>query len=102
MSIEGGRTMGETLEPLLIHMEDALWHYEYNCPATPYGFSEEAFRASIKLFMAAMMDKIWALQENEEMDIEDRAAMAEKCGKDIRAFVKTYTNIDTHELYGNE
>ncbi len=94
--------MGEALEPLLIHMEDALWHYEYSCPVTPYSFSDDAFRAAIKFFMAAMMDKIWALQENEGMDIEDRAAMAEKCGKDIRAFVKTYTNIDTYNLHGKE
>lgn len=102
MNMEGGKTIGEWLEPTLIEMEDTLWGYELYMPNKPYGFSDESFRAVIKLFMAAMMDKIWALQENEEMDIEDRAAMAQKCGKDVRALVKTYTNIDTHNLYGNE
>lgn len=100
--MENGKTIGEFIGPTMASMEDALWNYEYYMPNTPYGFSHECFRAAVKIFTAAMMDKIWALQEEEGMDIEDRAAMAEKCGKDIRAFVKTYTNIDTHELYEKE
>lgn len=102
MNMENGKTIGEFIGPMMSSMEDALWNYEYYMPNTPYGFSQESFRAAVKIFMSALMDKIWELQEGEEMDIEDRAAMAEKCGKDVRALVKTYTNIDTHELYGKE
>lgn len=91
--------MGEWLEPTLMEIEDSLWSYEIYMPSQPYGFSDESFRAIIKLFMSALMDKMWDLQEWDGMDIEDRGAMAEKCGRDVRAFVKTYTGIDTHNLY---
>jgi len=97
--MKNGKTMGEFIAPVLESMEDALWSYENYSPNTPYGFSNESFRAAVKIFMAAMMDKIWALQEGEEMEMEDRAAMAEKCGKDVRDLVKTFTGIDTHKLY---
>lgn len=100
MNMEDGQTMGDWLAPTLENIEDTLWSYETYMPNKPYGFSKESFRAIVKIFMAAMMDKIWALQEGEEMDLEDRGAMAEKCGKDVRALIKTYTNIDTHNLYG--
>jgi hypothetical protein len=100
--MENGKTIGEFIGPMMESIEDALWNYEVYMPGTPYGFSQESFRAAVKIFTAAVMDKIWALQEGEGMDIEDRAAMAEKCGKDVRALVKTFTNIDTQELYGGE
>lgn len=99
MNMENGKTIGEWLAPTLLEMEDTLWSYEIYMPSEPYGFSDDSFRAIIKLFMAAIMDKMWALQEGDEMEIEDRAAMAEKCGKDVRALVKTFTGIDTHNLY---
>ena len=100
--MERKETIGELLGPTLIEIEDTLWSYELYMPSKPYGFSEESFRAIIKLFMASIMDKMWALQEGDEMDIEDREAMAEQCGKDVRALVKTFTGIDTHNLYGDE
>ena len=30
---------------------------------------------------------------------EDRENMATKCGEDLRKFIKTYTDIDTFDLY---
>lgn len=97
--MENGRTIGEYIEPMMASMEDALWSFEMYMPNTPYGFSQESFRAAVKIFMAAMMDRIWALQEEEGMALEDRMAMVEKCGKDVSALVKTFTNIDTKKLY---
>jgi hypothetical protein len=49
--------------------------------------------------MSVLMDKIWNLQCNENMDMEDRVKMVEKAGNDIRNIIKIYTDIDTHELY---
>jgi hypothetical protein len=97
--MDNGKTIGEFIAPVLESMEDALWSYENYSPNTPYGFSHESFRAAVKIFMAAMMDRIWALQEEEGMALEDRMAMVEKCGKDVSALVKTFTNIDTKKLY---
>lgn len=97
-----GKTIGEWFAPMLEQMEDTLWSYELYAPSTPPKYSNDSLRAIVKLFMSAMMDRIWELQENEEMDFEDRLAMVNKCGQEVRSLVKVYTNIDTHKLYGNE
>lgn len=102
MNTEAGKTIGAFFAPMLEHMEDTLWSYELYAPNMPPHYSNESFRAIIKLFMSAMMDRIWDLQEGEEMDIEDRVAMVERCGQELRKLVKVYTGIDSQELYGNE
>ena len=102
MNMENGKTMGEWLAPTLEEIEDTLWSYEFYVPNTPPMYSHSSFRAILKLFMSAMMDKIWQLQEGGEMDIDDRVKMVERCGKELRSLVKVYTNIDTENLYGNE
>jgi len=94
-----GKTLGEWLKPSLLQIEDAIWSFEMFAENTPPQYTNEGFRAIMKLFMSAMMDKIWALQEGEGMEMEDRVAMVEKCGQEVRALVKTFTNIDTQKLY---
>jgi hypothetical protein len=46
-----------------------------------------------------MLDKMWKLQEDEGIDINTIADMAEKLGSEIRNIIRIYTNIDTHSLY---
>ena len=88
-------TLGEKLSPILSEIEDTLLdNYE-----TKPGFDNEGFRASIFIFQSALLDKMWELQEKENLPIETRADMAEKCGEAIRSLVKTFTDIDTHNLY---
>lgn len=98
MNMEDGQTLGEWLAPALEQIEETLWSYEVYVPNTPPMYSHSSFRAILKLFMSAMMDKIWLLQEGEEMDVEDRMAMVEKCGKELKQLVKIYTNIESEEL----
>ena len=49
--------------------------------------------------MSVLMDKIWELQQSEKIDMKDRENMVQKAGEDVRALIKTYTNIDCHDLY---
>jgi hypothetical protein len=89
------KSLGEKLSPILSEIEGALLdNYE-----TKPGFDDEGFRASIFIFQSALLDKMWELQEKEDIQIETRADMAEKCGEAIRSIIKTFTNIDTHNLY---
>lgn len=90
--------IGEKLSPVLSEIESTLLEYELNV-ARPPQYTDEGFRAAIKIFMSAMLDKMWKLQENENIDIDARADMAEKLGNEIRNIVRVYTNIDTHSLY---
>ena len=61
-------------------------------------FTDECFRATIKIFSIAFFEKMWRLQEKENLDDDVREAMAKKCGEDLRNVIKTYTNIDTKKL----
>jgi hypothetical protein len=90
---------GEKISPILEEIEDTLWEFESNYPTIPHKFTTMGFRAAIKIFMACLMDKMWIKQEKEKVDFKIRLDLAEQAGKDIRALVKKYTDIDSHDLY---
>lgn len=90
--------IGKRISPVLEQIENDLWMWEANEMVKPE-YTHEGFRASIKIFVSALMDKIWNLQENEKMDFADRIKMVERASQDVSKIVKTYTNIDTKELY---
>lgn len=84
---------------MLQSSEDILIEHETGGDGSKPDFTPETFRAAIKIFQSVMLDKMWELQESEGMDLNDRMKMATSLGEDIRAMVKTYVNIDTHNLY---
>ena len=90
--------IGEKLSSVLSEIESALIEFEINV-ARPPQYTNEGFRAAVRIFLSAMLDKMWKLQEDEGIDIDTRADMAEKLGNEIRNIVRIYTNIDTHSLY---
>ena len=85
------------IEDILSDIEGFILEYQ-DSVGTQYNFSNDTFRAAICIFMAVLMDKMWNLQENEELDPEDRLNMAKKAGQEIRRLIKTYTGIDSHDL----
>jgi hypothetical protein len=91
-------SIGEKISPILAEIENTLWEFEYHQGTKP-GYTIEGFRAAIKIFMSVMMDKIWELQQDEKISMDDRIKMVEKCGYDVRDIVRIYTGIDTYELY---
>jgi hypothetical protein len=90
--------IGKKISPILSEIELALIEFEINV-AKPPEYTNEGFRASVKIFLSVMLDKMWKLQEEEGIDINTRADMAEKLGTKIRNIIRVYTNIDTHDLY---
>ena len=90
--------IGKELSPILVEIEEALWEFEANRGIKPE-FTSQGFRAALKIFISVMMDKIWELQSDENIEQIDRENIAQKCGEEVRKLVKTYTNIDTHDLY---
>ena len=92
------KPFGEELSPILSEIESAIWEYEYYDGSKP-NYTEEGFRAAAKIFMSVLMDKMYELQESETIPLSDKMNMAHKAGEDQRKLVKTYTNLDTHELY---
>ena len=90
--------IGEKLSSVLSEIESALIEFEANV-ARPPEYTDEGFRAAVRIFLSAMLDKMWKLQEDEGIDINTRADMAEKLGNELRNIIRVYTNIDTHNLY---
>jgi hypothetical protein len=90
--------IGERLSPILVEIEETLWESEAHSNTKP-DFPIKAFRAGVKIFMSVLMDKMWDLQESDNISMDDRINMSEKGGNDVRELVKTYTDIDCHELY---
>lgn len=90
--------MGQKLSPVLAEIESTLWEHEFNVSSKP-DYTEEGFRAGIKIFMSVMMDKVWELQQDEKIEMDDRARMVEELGNEVKNLVKAHTNIDTFELY---
>lgn len=90
--------IGQQISPILNEIEIALWEHEAASGAKPE-YTIEGFRSATKIFMSVLMDKIWELQENERITIDDREKMVEKCGQEVRQLIKTFANIDTFDLY---
>lgn len=90
--------IGKKLSPILFEIEQTILEHEVNIGTKPE-YTTEAFRASVKIFMSCIMDKMYDLQDIENMSPEDRMNMAQKLGENIRKIVKTYADIDTHTLY---
>ena len=89
---------GEKLSLHLIKIEEMIWVNDLAKTGAP-NYSNEGFRASIKIFMSILLDKMFELQHNENMSMEDKSNMCRKAGEDIRKLIKTYTGIDTYDIY---
>ena len=90
--------IGKKLSPILEELEMVLLEFNANEFSGKPEFTDEAFRASIYIFMSVFMDKIYNLQEDENIAMEDRLNMVESAGTDLRMLIKKYTNIDTYDF----
>ena len=90
--------VGESLSEVLTMLESAVIRHECSSGSKPC-FTDDGFRAAVKLFMSVAMDKMYDLQESENMSQEDRLNMAQSLGEELRRIIKTYCDVDTHTLY---
>lgn len=61
-------------------------------------YSNRDFLNTVIIFQSALMDKMYEVQERENMDLKDRMKMAEVCGKELKKFIHTYTGLDTYQI----
>ena len=91
--------IGEVLSPILCEIEQKLTQFALVNSNVKPEYTDEALRASLQIFMSVLLDKMYSLQEDEQIDIDTRMDMATKSGEELRKIVKTYTGIDTHDMY---
>jgi hypothetical protein len=61
-------------------------------------YSKRDFMNILIIFNSALMDKMYDLQNEENISNQDRLKMAEKCGFDLHKLIHTYTNLNTHKI----
>jgi len=79
----------------LINLQDTFLVNYGNKP----NLTDDGFAAAIFIFSTALMDKMWELQERENISMSEREKMANSMGNEIRKMVKTYTDKDTFTFY---
>ena len=87
--------IGEKLSEIYEEIEATLYEHHGTKP----NFTDNGVRAACKIFIDAVMDKMWDKQEKGNKSIDDRIKEAEILGYKIRAMVLEHTGIDTHEFY---
>ena len=90
----------ETVEHILVTIEDTLWDSDRK--GQKIDFSSKEIRAIIKIFMSAMMSKMWDFCEDNKIEMPIREEMADKLGRTLHDLILEVTGIDTLKLYDNE
>ena len=90
--------IGKKISPILLELEAAIVEFDCTINEKP-NYTEDALRASGKILLSVVMDKMWDMQEQDKMSQEDRLKMAQSCGEELRKLFKTYCNVDTHDFY---
>lgn len=90
--------IGKQLSPILLEIEAAIIDFDCHVKTKP-NYTEDALRATGKILISVFMDKMWEMQEQDNMSQEYRLEMAQKCGEDLRQMFKTYCNVDSHDFY---
>lgn len=83
----------EEIKSILQELESYFWLVR---SSEPYG--NDAFRASIRIFLTLFAEKVAELAEHEGIDEKDGLEMAHRAGKDFAKLVKTYSGIEISEL----
>ena len=92
---------GIKMSEIFTKLETNLWEREANID-TPPEFTVEGFRAATKIFMSVLMDKMWVVQDFDNMPMEERERMAHAAGEAMKKLVMSFTGIDTKELYATK
>jgi hypothetical protein len=61
-------------------------------------YSNRDFMNTVIIFHTALMDKMYDLMNLDKMPLDDRLAMANKCGEELRKIIHTFTGLDTHKI----
>ena len=86
-----------TYEPILKEIASGMLETSEIKP----NFSNDALLDATLIFQTVLFDKVHDLQTDEKMKLKYGLEMAESLGNELKKLIKTYTNLDTHELVKN-
>ena len=92
--------IGKQLDKILVEIENVIIESEIHGDKPNY--TENGFRAIIKLFMSASLDKMFDLQMSEKIPKENAEQMAFEFGDKLHKLIKIYTGFDTKKMYNEK
>lgn len=87
----------ELITNCLEHSSNSILEDEANSCTKP-NYTNRHFLNTLIVFKSALIDKIFDVQEYDDMGFEDRVKMVEKAGEELHKLIFTYTNLDTHKI----
>jgi hypothetical protein len=95
------KSLPNPFKEILLELEMALWEHDERVEqgVAPYEYDDETFRACTKVFMSAMMWKLYAEQNRLNLPIDKREAEAYNVGVELKTLIKNWTHINTEDLY---
>lgn len=90
--------IGEQISPVLVEIEKIIWESEANNEGAP-GYSDDGFRAAVKIFSSAIMDKLHKRLDERGIPMKERLGAAWSAGEDIRGLIMRHAGIDGMNLY---
>ena len=89
--------IGKKLHPILLELEKTI--AEFNCTGKKPEYPKDSIRSASMIFISVLMDKMYDMQESDNMEMKVREEMATKCGEDIRKLIHTYTGLYSHDFF---
>ena len=74
------QTFGEKMSPVLTEIETAIWEHEINFPDEPPRYTDDGFRAAAKIFMSAIVDKMYAKDKEHGLSADEFGHRMERLG----------------------
>lgn len=94
--------IGEKLSPVLEEIENGLWDFEFDYPHIKHEYTTEGFRATCKIFMSAITDKMYENMLVKGISQQEAELEAQQLGQEVRQLVLEHTGIDTIDLYSDK
>lgn len=91
--------IGEKLSPVLVEIENTLWEFECDYPEIRPEYTTDGFRATCKIFMSAMTDKMFENMQVKRYTQEEAEIEAQQLGEELRQLILHHTGIDTFDLF---
>lgn len=94
------KSLGEKISPVLEEIELALLEHQVGeiSQHIPLKFTENGFKAGLKIFMDIIMDEYWKQVLKEGISQIDAELKAKEIGTDIRKLIRLHLEIDTFKL----
>jgi hypothetical protein len=86
-------TVGERVSDAMVYLNSCIIQHEEESNDPPE-YTEEGFAAITNIFLSVVTDRMWSLQEKENMPYSDRAAMVKSLGKQLTQIMKTFTDVN--------